>query len=78
MIKQKCIRIAYYFFGVFIVFFCVILSQHYVTGNEGAKRLYDDLLINYNKYRRPSRSPLEPITIKLKLRLSQIIDVVSS
>lgn len=47
-----------------------------LTANEDAKRLYDDLLVNYNRHRRPSRSPREPINIKLKLRLSQIIDVV--
>nr|CRZ22632.1 Bm8694 [Brugia malayi] len=44
-------------------------------GNEDAKRLYDDLLVNYNKHRRPAPEPNKPINIKLKLRLSQIIDV---
>ncbi|CAG9535121.1 unnamed protein product [Cercopithifilaria johnstoni] len=44
-------------------------------GNENAKRLYDDLMVNYNKHRRPAPAPNKPITIKLKLRLSQIIDV---
>ncbi|KAI6229317.1 Acetylcholine receptor subunit alpha-type unc-38 [Aphelenchoides besseyi] len=47
----------------------------FVDGNEDAKRLYDDLMVNYNRHRRPSPSPNEPVTIKLKLRLSQIIDV---
>uniref|UniRef100_A0A914VQF1 Uncharacterized protein n=2 Tax=Plectus sambesii TaxID=2011161 RepID=A0A914VQF1_9BILA len=47
----------------------------FVSGNENAKRLYDDLMINYNKLRRPAKSPHEPVTIKLRLRLSQIIDV---
>uniref|UniRef100_A0A182F051 Neur_chan_LBD domain-containing protein n=2 Tax=Onchocerca ochengi TaxID=42157 RepID=A0A182F051_ONCOC len=47
-----------------------------IYGNEDAKRLYDDLLVNYNKHRRPAPGPNEPINIKLKLRLSQIIDVV--
>ncbi|EGT43995.1 hypothetical protein CAEBREN_23742 [Caenorhabditis brenneri] len=46
-----------------------------VNGNEDAKRLYDDLMVNYNRHRRPSTSPNKPLTIKLKLRLSQIIDV---
>uniref|UniRef100_A0A1I8F045 Uncharacterized protein n=1 Tax=Wuchereria bancrofti TaxID=6293 RepID=A0A1I8F045_WUCBA len=44
-------------------------------GNEDAKRLFDDLLVNYNKHRRPAPEPNKPINIKLKLRLSQIIDV---
>ncbi|KRY74112.1 Acetylcholine receptor subunit alpha-type unc-38 [Trichinella pseudospiralis] len=43
--------------------------------NENAKRLFDDLLINYNKLRRPVKNPNDILTIKLKLRLSQIIDV---
>lgn len=77
MIKQKSITNIYYFFGLFIIFNCTFLLQ-YVNGNEDAKRLYDDLLINYNKYRRPSHNPREPITVKLKLRLSQIIDVVNT
>uniref|UniRef100_A0AC34QZ84 Acetylcholine receptor subunit alpha-type unc-38 n=1 Tax=Panagrolaimus sp. JU765 TaxID=591449 RepID=A0AC34QZ84_9BILA len=32
-------------------------------------------MVNYNRHRRPSTKPNEPLTIKLKLRLSQIIDV---
>uniref|UniRef100_A0A5S6Q6T8 Uncharacterized protein n=1 Tax=Trichuris muris TaxID=70415 RepID=A0A5S6Q6T8_TRIMR len=43
--------------------------------NENAKRLLDDLLMNYNKLRRPVKNPLDVLTIKLKLRLSQIIDL---
>uniref|UniRef100_A0A1I7WNY2 Neur_chan_LBD domain-containing protein n=1 Tax=Heterorhabditis bacteriophora TaxID=37862 RepID=A0A1I7WNY2_HETBA len=50
-------------------FFCLCYS------NEDAKRLYDDLMVNYNRHRRPASGPHEPLTIKLKLRLSQIIDV---
>ncbi|EPB77888.1 Neurotransmitter-gated ion-channel ligand binding domain protein [Ancylostoma ceylanicum] len=48
----------------------------FVYANEDAKRLYDDLMVNYNRHRRPASGPHEPLTIKLKLRLSQIIDVV--
>ncbi|VDN58347.1 unnamed protein product [Dracunculus medinensis] len=47
----------------------------FALGNEDAKRLYDDLMIRYNRLSRPSSNPHIPITIKLKLRLSQIIDV---
>lgn len=49
----------------------------FALGNEDAKRLYDDLMIRYNRLSRPSSNPHIPITIKLKLRLSQIIDVVT-
>ncbi|CAD6184221.1 unnamed protein product [Caenorhabditis auriculariae] len=53
-------------------FSALVLS---VWANEDAKRLYDDLMVNYNRHRRPASSPHQPLTIKLKLRLSQIIDV---
>uniref|UniRef100_A0A1I7V7I2 Neur_chan_LBD domain-containing protein n=1 Tax=Loa loa TaxID=7209 RepID=A0A1I7V7I2_LOALO len=53
----------------------LILLIPVLYGNEDAKRLYDDLLVNYNKHRRPAPEPNKPINIKLKLRLSQIIDV---
>nr|AAB51667.1 acetylcholine receptor alpha subunit precursor [Haemonchus contortus] len=51
------------------------VSFYYIYANEDAKRLYDDLMVNYNRHRRPASGPHEPLTIKLKLRLSQIIDV---
>ena len=54
----------------------IIFLLNNINGNEDAKRLYDDLMVNYNRHRRPAISPNEPTTIKLKLRLSQIIDVV--
>uniref|UniRef100_A0A915PMI5 Uncharacterized protein n=1 Tax=Setaria digitata TaxID=48799 RepID=A0A915PMI5_9BILA len=53
----------------------LILLIPLLYGNEDAKRLYDDLMVNYNKHRRPAPGPNKPITIRLKLRLSQIIDV---
>jgi Neurotransmitter-gated ion-channel ligand binding domain len=55
----------------------LFLPRRFVfTGaNENAKRLFDDLLSGYNKLRRPVERPNQILTIKLKLRLSQIIDV---
>ena len=47
-------------------------------GNPDAKRLYDDLLSNYNKLVRPVVNVSEAVTVRLKLKLSQLIDVVSS
>nr|AFY08299.1 nicotinic acetylcholine receptor alpha subunit 38 [Oesophagostomum dentatum] len=58
-----------------ILLLLFLLSNHLVSGNEDAKRLYDDLMVDYNRQKRPSLGPHKPITIKLKLRLSQIIDV---
>ena len=47
------------------------------SGNPDAKRLYDDLLSNYNKLVRPVSNVSEVVTVKLKLKLSQLIAVVS-
>ena len=47
-------------------------------GNPDAKRLYDDLLSNYNKLVRPVLNVSEAVTVKLKLKLSQLIAVVSN
>ena len=46
-------------------------------GNPDAKRLYDDLLSNYNKLVRPVANITETVTVHLKLKLSQLIAVVS-
>ena len=46
------------------------------TGNPDAKRLYDDLLSNYNKLVRPVVNTTDPLTVRIKLKLSQLIDVV--
>ena len=46
-------------------------------GNPDAKRLYDDLLSDYNKLVRPVVNTSEAVTVRLKLKLSQLIDVVS-
>jgi hypothetical protein len=46
-------------------------------GNPDAKRLYDDLLSNYNKLVRPVLNVSDALTVRIKLKLSQLIDVVS-
>uniref|UniRef100_A0A914GR85 Uncharacterized protein n=1 Tax=Globodera rostochiensis TaxID=31243 RepID=A0A914GR85_GLORO len=59
----------------------VICWLGFVLSNEQAKRLFDDLLLDYNRHRRPSDHQrmggdwIGPSTVRLKLRLSQIIDV---
>lgn len=45
--------------------------------NPDAKRLYDDLLSNYNRLIRPVRNYSEILTVYLGLKLSQLIEVVS-
>ena len=49
----------------------------FVGGNPDAKRLYDDLLSNYNKLVRPVVNVTDAVMVRLKLKLSQLIDVVS-
>lgn len=47
------------------------------SGNPDAKRLYDDLLSHYNKLVRPVVNTSDILKVRIKLRLSQLIDVVS-
>ena len=54
----------------------VFLSGYLVNANPDAKRLYDDLLSNYNKLVRPVVNVTDAVTVRLKLKLSQLIDVV--
>lgn len=49
-----------------------------IWGNPDAKRLYDDLLSNYNRLIRPVGNNSDRLTVKMGLRLSQLIDVVRS
>lgn len=48
-----------------------------VAANPDAKRLYDDLLSNYNRLIRPVSNNTDTVLVKLGLRLSQLIDLVS-
>ena len=44
--------------------------------NPDAKRLYDEILSGYNKLVRPVKNVTDPVTVKVKLKLSQLIDMV--
>jgi len=63
--------------NVFLYLIMVILlnPQEVDSGNPDAKRLYDDLLSNYNKLVRPVANVTETVTVHLKLKLSQLIAV---
>lgn len=54
----------------------VILTARICYGNPDAKRLYDDLLSNYNRLIRPVLNNTDTVVVKLGLRLSQLIDLV--
>ena len=53
-----------------------VLTHSGECGNPDAKRLYDDLLSTYNKLVRPVVNVTDILTVRIKLRLSQLIDVV--
>ena len=62
------------------VIFAPLLSLLAVVptaGNPDASRLYDDLLSNYNKLVRPVVNTTDVLQVFIKLKLSQLIDVVS-
>lgn len=48
-----------------------------MEANPDAKRLYDDLLSNYNRLIRPVVNNTETLTVRLGLKLSQLIEVMS-
>lgn len=58
-------------------FLSALVVNGAVAGNPDAKRLYDDLLSNYNKLVRPVVNTSDVLRVCIKLKLSQLIDVVS-
>merc|ERR1712037_1008549 len=63
--------------ALLLILTCILpCSDAVVTmGNPDAKRLYDDLLSNYNKLVRPVVNVTDAVMVRLKLKLSQLIDV---
>lgn len=59
---------------LYVLFFCLVLIES-VNSNPDAKRLYDDLLSNYNRLIRPVSNNTDTVLVKLGLRLSQLIDL---
>ncbi|XP_050518806.1 acetylcholine receptor subunit alpha-like isoform X1 [Diabrotica virgifera virgifera] len=55
--------------------FSALVVHAVVAGNPDAKRLYDDLLSNYNKLVRPVVNTSDVLRVCIKLKLSQLIDV---
>lgn len=56
-----------------VVLCCVQLG----AANPDAKRLYDDLLSTYNRLIRPVSNNNDTVLVKLGLRLSQLIELVT-
>lgn len=61
-----------------LVAFAIGFIPSGIEGNPEAKRLYDDLLMHYNRLIRPVGNNTDRLTVKLGLKLSQLIDVVSA
>lgn len=56
----------------------LLLMVSPVLGDQDAKRLYEDLLTDYNRLIRPVGNNSDRLTVKLGLKLSQLIDVVNN
>lgn len=63
---MKIYLVACVLVNLFVLSFC----------NPDAKRLYDDLLSNYNRLIRPVSNNTDTVLVKLGLRLSQLIELV--
>lgn len=61
-----------------LAFIGFVIVRLMVSGNPDAKRLYDDLLSSYNKLVRPVVNTSDVLRVSIKLKLSQLIDVVST
>ena len=59
------------------IFISLTISSRSVNCSD-AKKLYDDLLANYNSLVRPVMNSTDKLNVKMLLKLSQLIDVVSS
>ncbi|KAG5861101.1 hypothetical protein JTB14_012837 [Gonioctena quinquepunctata] len=62
-----------------VCFLVVLLNNasaiKHIEANPDAKRLYDDLLSNYNRLIRPVNNHTETLTVWLSLKLSQLIEM---
>lgn len=61
-----------------MLFILLVTTVTTISANPDAKRLYDDLLSNYNRLIRPVSNNTEVVMVKLGLRLSQLIELVSN
>lgn len=55
----------------------IFLLYCFTSANPDANRLFEDLLSDYNKLVRPVNSNNETLKVSFKLKLSQLLDVVS-
>ncbi|XP_044258294.1 acetylcholine receptor subunit beta-like 2 isoform X2 [Tribolium madens] len=60
---------------LFVVFMRNIDGLKHIEANPDAKRLYDDLLSNYNRLIRPVENHTQTLTVWLGLKISQLIEM---
>lgn len=77
VIEKICKKIMKFSGNSFLISLIFLFWWRVVQGNPDAKRLYDDLLSNYNRLIRPVANNTDTVLVKLGLRLSQLIDLVS-
>jgi hypothetical protein len=56
--------------------FILLLFCHCLHATQDSKRLFDDLMLNYNSQQRAG-NPNQQTVVHVRLSLSQIIDLVS-
>lgn len=60
---------------LFLIYLYYLGNLKQMEANPDAKRLYDDLLSNYNRLIRPVVNHTETLTVWLGLKLSQLIEM---
>ncbi|KAM4709404.1 neuronal acetylcholine receptor subunit alpha-7-like [Discoglossus pictus] len=73
MLSDKCLRFLAYGFYLWIFLFLTFLRDSHQ--GEYQRKLYRDLLRNYNRLERPVVNDSQPLLVELQLSLLQIIDV---
>ncbi|XP_022243260.1 acetylcholine receptor subunit alpha-like 1 isoform X1 [Limulus polyphemus] len=58
-----------------LILWLMRVAPFLTVGNPDAKRLYDDLMSSYNRLVRPVRNNSDTLTVRMNLKLSQLIDV---
>ena len=61
-----------------VIVLLLLNRSEYVGGNRHARDLYKDLMQNYSNLVRPVMNSSESLTVKLGLKLTQLIAVVIS
>jgi nicotinic acetylcholine receptor, invertebrate len=67
----------YGFVTLNLLIIIILFQINEIFSNEDAKRLFDDLLSDYNSQIRPVEKTEDIIELRLGIKLSQIADIVN-